>query len=258
MFKNSMKQKMLAGEQVIGAELGLGCPVIGEIFSLSGYDFVQVDCQHGIWDDEGAFQAFHHILLGEATPSVRVPFNDYGDIGRMLDRGAQSIIVPMVNSREEAQEAARSTRYPPLGARSKGGSAGRLTYGNDYATVANEEILLMVQIETKEAVEQAEAILSVEGVDGCMIGPGDLALTSNWNLQSEDDKKKHRDAILHVKSVAESCGKLPGIATGVEGAEEYLKDGFLFVLCMSDGWLLSSESPEIYESLSKFRVKAKS
>ena len=252
-----MKQKMLAGEQVIGAELGLGCPVIGEIFSLAGYDFVQVDCQHGIWDDEGAFQAFHHILLGEATPSVRVPYNDYGDIGRMLDRGAQSIIVPMVNSREEAQEAAQATRYPSLGSRSKGGGAGRLTYGNDYADVANDEILLMVQIETKEAVGQAEAILSVEGVDGCMIGPGDLALTNGWDLKSEADKKKHREAIMHVKSVTESCGKLPGIATGVEGAQEYLPDGFLFVLCMSDGYLLSSEGKEICDSLNTFRVSAK-
>ena len=257
MFKNSMKQKMLAGQQVIGAELGLGCPVIGEIFSLAGYDFVQVDCQHGIWDDEEAFRAFHHILLGNATPSVRVPYNDYGDIGRMLDRGAQSIIVPMVNSREEAQEAVRSTRYPQLGARSKGGGAGCLTYGNDYAEVANNEILLMVQIETKEAVAQAEAILSVEGVDGCMIGPGDMALSYDWNLKSEGDKKKHRDAILHVKSVAESCGKLPGIATGVQGAQEYLKDGFLFVLCMSDGYHLKSGATEIYNSLSNFSINAK-
>ena len=108
----------------------------------------------------------------------------------------------------------------------------------------------MVQIETKEAVAQAEAILSVEGVDGCMIGPGDMALSYDWNLKSEGDKKKHRDAILHVKSVAESCGKLPGIATGVQGAQEYLKDGFLFVLCMSDGYHLKSGATEIYNSLS--------
>ena len=134
-----MKQKMLAGEPAIGAEIGLGCPVIGEIFSLAGFDFVQVDCQHGMWDDTGAFEAFHHILLGEATPSVRVHYNDYGDIGRMLDRGAQSIIVPMVNSREDAQEAVRATRYPHLGSRSKGGSSGRLTYGEDYHTIANDE-----------------------------------------------------------------------------------------------------------------------
>ena len=97
-----MKRKMLAGEPVVGAELAIGCPLVGEMFSLAGFDFVQVDCQHGVWDDTTAMQALHHILIGPATPSVRVPGKDYAAIGRLLDRGALSIIVPMVNSRAEA------------------------------------------------------------------------------------------------------------------------------------------------------------
>ena len=115
----------------------------------------------------------------------------------------------------------------------------------------------MVQIETKEAVEQAKAILSVEGVDGCMIGPGDLALSNGWNLKSEEDKSKHRDAIMQVKAVCEGCGKLPGIATGGKQAEIYLKEGFLFVLSFSDGYYIDAGAQEVYNSLSKISVGAK-
>ena len=89
MKANTMKRKMHAGEAVVGAELALGCPVVGEMFSLAGFDFVQVDMQHGMWTDDAALQAFHHICLGVATPSVRVQGNDYAAIGRVLEGGAQ-------------------------------------------------------------------------------------------------------------------------------------------------------------------------
>ena len=234
MKENTMKRKMLAGEPMGGAELALGCPLIGEMFSLAGFDFVQVDCQHGMWDDTTALQAFHHICLGPATPSVRVPDNDYAAIGRLLDRGALSIIVPMVNSREEAQRAVRAVRYPPLGARSGGAPTGYLTYGSDYSARADDEILLMVQIETQQAADAAEEILSVDGVDGCMIGPGDLSRTMGVDLSDAADRERHASVIREIREACVRVGKLPGIATGGRGAEQCLKDGFLFVLAVGD------------------------
>ena len=229
-----MKRKMLAGEPVVGAELALGCPVIGEMFSLAGFDFVQVDCQHGMWNDTAAFEAFHHICLGPATPSVRVPDNDYAAIGRLLDRGALSIIVPMVNSPEEAQRAAQAVRYPPRGSRSGGGPTGYLTYGGDYATSADDEVLLMVQIETQRAAEAAAEILSVDGVDGCMIGPSDLSRTMGLDLSRPTDRERHAQAIRGIRDACIRVGKLPGIATGGRAAEQYLKEGYLFVLALGD------------------------
>lgn len=239
MKRNTMKHKMLAGEPVVGAELALGSPVIGEMFSLAGFDFVQVDCQHGMWDEAGACEAFHRICLGPATPSVRVPDNDYAGIGRLLDRGALSIIVPMVNSPEEAQRAARAVRYPPHGARSGGGPAGYLTYGADYAAGANDEVLLMVQIETERAAQAAGEILSVAGVDGCMIGPGDLSRSMGLDLSRAPDRARHAQTIREIRDACLRAGKLPGIATGGRGAEQYLKEGYLFVLAMGDYALIA-------------------
>ena len=254
MKQNTMKRKMLAGQPVVGAELAIGSPVVGEIFSLAGFDFVQVDCQHGIWDDSTAFAAFHHICLGPATPSVRVPDNDYAAIGRLLDRGALSIIVPMVNSPEEAQRAAQAVRYPPHGSRSGGGPTGYLTYGNDYAACANDEVLLMVQIETQRAAEAAAEILSVDGVDGCMIGPSDLSKTMGVDLSQPADRERHARVIGDIRDTCIRVGKLPGIATGGRGAEQCLKDGFLFVLAMGDYGLLVDGGREAMQWVNEVRA----
>jgi 2-keto-3-deoxy-L-rhamnonate aldolase RhmA len=249
---------MLAGEPVFGAELAIGSPLIGEIFSLAGFDFVQVDYQHGMWDDKTAMESFHNILLGPATPAVRVPDNDYAAIGRLLDRGAQSIIVPMVNSPAEAHRAVEAVRYPPLGSRSGGAPTGRMVYNpQEYNKVANDEILLMVQIETKQAVEQAEEILSVEGVDGCMIGPGDMARTYGWDLSDPKVREKHHQTILEVRDVCLRVGKLPGIATGGPAAETFLKEGFLFVLAVGDYAYVAQGAAETVKWLKTVKAELK-
>ncbi|MBM3189559.1 MAG: hypothetical protein FJZ90_12650, partial [Chloroflexi bacterium] len=109
---NETKRRLLKGEAVIGVGIGLGAPLAGELLSLAGFDFVLVDCQHGAWDDNSAMAAFRSICHGPATPMTRVQQNDYAAIGRMLDRGAMGIIVPMVNSAQDARSAARAVRYP--------------------------------------------------------------------------------------------------------------------------------------------------
>ena len=250
---NTMKRKMLAGQPAVGAELALGCPVVGEMFSLAGFDVVQVDCQHGMWDDSSAFEAFHHICLGPATPSVRVPDNDYATIGRLLDRGALSIIVPMVNSPEEAQRAARAVRYPPRGSRSGGGPTGYLTYGADYATSADDEVLLMVQIETLPAAQAAAEILSVDGVDGCMIGPSDLSRSMGLDLSRPADRERHAQTIRQIRDDCVRVGKLPGIATGGRAAEQYLKEGFLFVLALGDYGLIAEGGRDALQWINEVR-----
>ncbi len=235
MKANTMKRSMQAGSPVVGAEIGLGCPVAGEMFSLAGFDFVQVDMQHGVWTDDTAQQAFHHICAGPATPSVRVVGNDYAAIGRILDRGALTVIVPMVNSAEEARAAAQAVRYPPRGGRSLGGRPGCLSYGADYAEAVDDEICLMVQIETGEAVRAAREILAVDGVDGCMIGPSDLAKSLDPGVSEEEQSRMQ----LEVRDICLELGRFPGIATGGAGAERHLREGFLFVLATGDFGILA-------------------
>lgn len=235
MKTNTMKRSMQAGRPVVGAELGLGCPVAGELCSQAGFDFVQVDMQHGVWTDDTAQLAFHHICAGPATPSVRVTGNDYAAIGRVLDRGALTVVVPMVNSPEEARAAARAVRYPPHGDRSLGGRPGCLSYGADYVESVDDEICLMVQIETRQAVDAAREILAVDGVDGCMIGPADLGNS----LGPSVDRAAQARMQLQVRDLCLELGRFPGIATGGPAADQHLREGFLFVLATGDYGMLT-------------------
>jgi 4-hydroxy-2-oxoheptanedioate aldolase len=180
-----------------------------------------------------------------------VPDNDYAAIGRLLDRGALSIVVPMVNSPEEAERAAQAVRFPPRGNRSGGAPAGRMTYGADYADSADDEILLMVQIETKQAAESAREILTVEGVDGCMIGPGDLSKS----LGVEPGSDLHTRTIANIRETCADLGKLPGIATGGRGAEQHMQEGFLFVLAIGDYSYIVDGAADTMEWIGQVRSK---
>ena len=155
MRSNLAKQRMLEGKSAIGASSGLGSPLAAEILSHAGYDFVLVDNQHGAWDEISTMLAIRSICLGSAVPMARVRKNDFCAIGRLLDIGMLGIVVPMVNSVEEAQAAAFAARYPPRGGRSVGAFGARF-YGPDYARQINDEVFLAVQIESKQAVECAE------------------------------------------------------------------------------------------------------
>jgi 4-hydroxy-2-oxoheptanedioate aldolase len=233
---NSAKRRMLDGKPAIGAAAGLGSPLAAEILSHAGYDFVLVDNQHGAWDESGTMLAVRSICLGPAVPMARVRQNDYAAIGRLLDSGMLGIVVPMVNSAAEAQAAAYASRYPPRGGRSVGAFGARF-YGADYARQVDDEVFLAVQIETEQAVRHAEEILSVEGVDGCWVGPGDLALTMGVDLTTPEGKQAHQAAIMEVLEVCRRTGKIPGIAGG-DDARFWLERGFLFVTSVSDSGLV--------------------
>jgi len=246
MRKNTALARMLAGETAIGAPLALAAPLAAELLSLAGFDFVFVDCQHGTWNEDSAMAAFHGICLGPAVPMARVEQNDFGAIGRLLDRGAMGIVVPLVNSPEEAREAARAARYPPRGGRSKGGVATRLL-GPDYIEEINDQVFLAVQIESIQAVEQAEEILSVEGVDGCWIGPSDLAASMGLDLSKPEDAQAHEQAILRVLEACHKTTKIPGIAGGYDAAR-WIDEGFLFVSIAAEvGYMLDGATETLRE-----------
>jgi len=245
-MKNTAKQKMLAGQPVVGIVAGLGSPTAMAMLTACGLDFIVVDNQHGDWDDGTTLAAFRAISLGSATPMTRVRKNDFFAIGRMLDRGALGIIVPMVNSAEEARAAAFAVRYPPYGGRSFAGCLA-VHYGPDYATWADREVFLAVQIETAPAVEHAEEIMAVEGVDGCWIGPMDLALS----IGVAQGAPAHEDAILRVLAACRKTGKIPGIYTpNAAVARRRIEQGFQFVTAADDGGLLVAGAREVVRQLS--------
>ncbi len=232
---NVAKQKMLAGEPALGGLAGLGSPLAAELLALAGSDYVLLDDQHGIWDPKSAMDAFRAIRLAGAVPMVRVGKNDFYLIGAMLDRGALGIIVPMVHTPADAEAAAFAMRYPPRGGRSEGAYGCRM-YGPEYRTSANDEVFLAVQIESGLAVENAEAILRVEGVDACWIGPADLANSMGLDLSQPADQRRHEEAIRHVLEACRRAGKIPGIACSPANAQHFLDMGFLFVTAYADSW----------------------
>jgi len=245
---NEMRRKLLRGEPAIGIGSSLNTLLAAENLALAGFDFVLMDNQHGAWDDETNMAGFRSVCLGGSTPVVRVQKNDYATIGRALDRGALGIVVPMVNSKAEAATAAYATRFPPRGGRSMG-PFGVGFHGDDYALHADDEVYLGVQIETAIAVDRAEEILSVAGVDGCWVGPADLALTMGVDLGTAGGRAKHEAAILRVLETCRKTGKVPGIACTPETARRWLDAGYLFVTVGADFALLRVKAEEVLASL---------
>ena len=236
---NMALEKMKAGKPAYGYSLGIGSPLVAEMISASGIDFVFVDTQHGSWGPEQVGLAFMAIHAGGSVPMARVARNDYTLIGRLLDEGAMGIIVPMVHTAEDAKAAADACRIPPTGTRSWGwGAASR--YGNSYADNINEQMFVAVQIESIRAVENAEAIMSTPGVDGCWVGPADLALSLGIHPSKAGEDDRHARALERVVEACRNTGKIPGFAAFTpDDAVRRAEQGFIYLTAGSDvGFLM--------------------
>ncbi len=235
---NAAKTKMLAGGTAFGFELGFGSPLIAEALSRTGIDYLQIDTQHGDWGPGSTLAALVAMEGGSATPMARVARNDYTLIGRLLDEGMMGIIVPMVHTAEDAKAAADACRFPPIGTRSCGwGRVGRTD--PDYWDWIDEQVLLMVQIESITAVDNAEAILSTPGVDGCWTGPADLAYSMGIHPRDQRSEDRHARALERIQEACANTGKIPGIAAmNPEDAADRAAQGWRFINAGADYQLL--------------------
>ncbi len=253
---NTAKQTMLEGKPAFGFSSALGSPLGLELLSNSGVDFILLDRQHGSWGDDSTILALAAMQAGSAIPMARVLRNEYSLIGRLLDEGMMGIVIPMVNTAEDARAAARACRFPPTGDRSWGWGRAR-AYGADYPEWIDEQIFVAVQIETKEAVENAEAILATEGVDGCWVGPSDLSLSMGFHPSEMDNREEHAAALQAVLKACENTGKIPGIAgrsvaDGVKRAEM----GFQFITAGNDAGFIVSGAAAALQELRAANFKA--
>ncbi len=234
MRTNTAKAKMVAGQPAFGYSLGLGSALAAEALANCGIDFIQLDTQHGSFGPDSTIAATMAMAKSSAIPMARVARNDYTLIGRLLDEGMMGIIVPMVHTVEEARAAAEACRWPPIGKRSWGwGSAGR--YGDDYADRINDELFLAVQLESIQAVENAEAIMSVPGVDGCWVGPADLAFSLGIHPRDAAKDDRHARALERVVQVCKDTGKIPGLScSGPAEARDRTAQGFRYLTAGGD------------------------
>jgi 4-hydroxy-2-oxoheptanedioate aldolase len=238
--KNAFKAALAAGKLQIGLWSSLCSNIAADIVSDCGFDWILLDTEHSpneIPDLVGQLQA---IRGGTATPIIRPAWNEAVLAKRALDIVAQTLLFPYVQNVEEAKRAVASTRYPPHGVRGVSVAARASRYGRTpgYLGKANSEICVLVQVETREAMNELEAIARVEGVDGVFIGPSDLAasLGQLGNPAHADVQAAIHDAVKRLKAV----GKPAGILTSnEEEARRYIEWGYLFVAVGSDVGLLA-------------------
>jgi 2-keto-3-deoxy-L-rhamnonate aldolase RhmA len=210
MIRNPVLGKLNRNEVVTCAWMTMGSPLMVEMIVQEGcFDCILLDAQHGFWNEENTLLAALHTTLNSGTvPFVRVPSNNFAQIGRALDLGALGLIIPLVNSAEEAVRAVEAMRSPPAGKRSMGGFRIKY-YGEDaFLAEATKQLVCAVMIETVQAVERAEDILSVPGVDMGFIGPGDLAFSMGL---FPNRGPKHEEALLKVLAASQRAGKPLGI-----------------------------------------------
>jgi 4-hydroxy-2-oxoheptanedioate aldolase len=234
-----LRERWSAGETAFGGWCTTGSPFVAEVIGSQGFDYVCVDLQHGLSDLEQEWMLVQALRGTGATPVVRVPFNSTPWPGKALDAGAEAVIVPMVNSRAEAELAAAACRYPPLGVRSYGPVRAGMLLGSDPPAV-NAKVVCLVMIETTRAVESADEICSTPGVDGVYIGPADLSVSMSGSL-SAMGSKEHADALETVRLACERHGIIPGLHTsGGAQARHFADLGFKMCTLGTDAALLAA------------------
>ena len=240
---HDLRPRLLAGEAVVTAWCMLPCTMSAELMAAQPYDAITIDLQHGLIDYQAALAMLQGIGRFDMATMCRIPWNEPGITGKLLDAGFGGVICPMVDTAEDARMLVRACRYGPAGSRSYGPTRARRLHGSDYATRANDSILVLAMIETAKGLANVDAILSVDGIDGVYIGPADLALSLGHAPTLESDVPAVVAAIEHIRSRARTVGKVAGIHCG-DGPATCLSlaSGFNFVALGTDVSILERAS----------------
>jgi 4-hydroxy-2-oxoheptanedioate aldolase len=238
--QNAFKRALRAGQAQIGLWSSLSSNYTVEVIAGAGFDWILLDTEHSPSDLENVLTQLQAAAPYPSHPVVRVPWNDMVTIKRVLDIGAQSLLVPYVSTADEARAAVSFTRYPPAGVRGVAGTTRATRFGRvqDYARRAHEEICVLVQVETQPALDNLDAIAAIDGVDGIFIGPADLhaSLGHAGEIANPKVKPLIDDAVRRIRK----SGKAPGILTPNEAdARHWLECGALFVAVGSDVGILA-------------------
>jgi 4-hydroxy-2-oxoheptanedioate aldolase len=243
MQRNTFKHNLAAGKLQIGLWSSLCSNIAAEIIGDSGFDWILLDTEHSPNEIPDLVGQLQGMQASPTTPIIRPAWNDAVLIKRCLDIGAQSLLLPYVQNAEEARAAVTATRYPPHGIRGVSVAARASRYGRTpgYLTKANDEICVLVQVETRQAMGELEAIAEIDGVDGVFIGPSDLAASLGHvgNPQHPDVQKAIKNAVERLTAVGKPAGMLTG---NEEEAKRYIDWGYKFVAIGSDVGLLAKHS----------------
>jgi 4-hydroxy-2-oxoheptanedioate aldolase len=244
--ENRLRTLWKADQTAVNGWLAVPNSFSAEVMAHQGWDTLTIDLQHGVVDYPSMVTMLQAISTTPTVPVVRVPWLEPGILMKTLDAGAYGVICPMVNTREDAQRLVAWTSYAPRGTRSFGPVRALLYGGADYPQHANDTIVRFAMIETAQALDNLDDILSVEGLDAIYIGPSDLSLSLGCRPVFDDVDPKVAEAIAHILERATAHGLKAGIHNGVpEGALARSQMGFRFVTVSSDARLLASGSQQI-------------
>lgn len=234
MRPNTLRDRWSADEPALGAWLSVANSFTAEIVARQDFDYVCIDTQHGMVDNSSVPSMLQAINLGNATPVVRVPWNEPGIIGKSLDAGARGVIIPMVNTRDQAEAAVRACRYAPAGARSFGPTRALRQEGPDYFANANADTIVIPMLETREAIGNIDDILSVPGIDAIYIGPADLSITLDLAPGNNDGEPAFDDAYATILDACARHGVVPGCHTATELSGRRIEQGFRMITIHND------------------------
>lgn len=246
---NAVKQALEAGKPSVGTWLSLGSITASRFLARCGFAWLTVDIEHSLVDWETATHMFAAIADAGCTALARVPANRHDHIKRVLDNGAHGVVVPMVNTRQEAEDAVAACLYPPTGNRSVGGSVHALNFRctpGDYYAKANDEVIVVLQCEHIQAVEDADKVFSVPGIDAIFVGPNDLAAS----MRSKDGRPPSAEATSQaMKHILATCKK-HNVAAGVhcyspDDAKARIEEGWQFIAIGSELRMMMDSAADV-------------
>lgn len=235
-----LKARWQRGEVTLGAWCMIPSSLTAEILAKSGFDWALIDMQHGCMGYETAVEMIRAVDLAGITPIVRVPWNEPGIIGRMLDAGAMGIVAPMINSVAEATRLAEACLYPPLGRRSLGPVRVGARDGMGYVPAANGRIAVIPMIETVEALAEVEAIAAVPGIDALFVGPFDLSFSLGLPPGDNDGKPAFDDAVARINAAARAAGIATAVLSNPTVAPLRASQGFRMISVITDSAALAA------------------
>ena len=248
MRENRLRRLWHEGGAAVNGWLAIPSSASAEAMAHQGWDSLTIDMQHGLVDYTNALPMLQGISTTETVPLVRVPWLEPGIIMKALDAGAYGIICPMVNTREDAERFVGACRYAPDGYRSFGPTRALIYAGADYPKHANRTVLTMAMIETAQALENLEEIVSTPDLDGVYIGPADLALSLGHTPKFDHTEPELLEPIERIMNAAKAHGVVPGIHCGSAAYARRMIDlGFQLVTLLSDQRLLMAAAKAIVE-----------
>ncbi len=252
MRENRLRTLWSADQAAVNGWLAIPNSFAAEVMAHQGWDTLTIDMQHGVIDYQAMVTMLQAISSTPTVPVVRVPWLEPSIIMKTLDAGAYGVICPMINTREDAQRFVSYTNYAPKGGRSFGPVRALLYGGADYPTEANATIVRFAMIETAQALDNLDAILSVEGLDAVYIGPSDLSLSLGCRPVFDDVDPKAAQAMDHILERAKAHGVVAGVHNGrPDVARARVAKGFRFVTVGSDARLLAAGSQDVLSAMRK-------